>query len=113
MRNTTAGVHCFDRRPARGDCPRKPTSPHSAISWARSKSGTSNLWFAGRRANWDLARYELAHIRTSLEDATLDRLEKSLDAAAALKGQQLEGDLKAAAEELTAKKAATNSKLSA
>lgn len=56
------------------------------------------LWFAGRRANWDLARYELAHIRTSLEDATLDRLEKSQDAAAALKGQQLEGDLKAAAE---------------
>jgi hypothetical protein len=64
------------------------------------------LWFAGRRANWDLARYELEHIRTSLEDATLDRLEKSQDAAAALKGQQLEGDLKAAAEELTAKKAA-------
>lgn len=27
------------------------------------------LWFAGRRANWDLARYELEHIRTSLEDA--------------------------------------------
>jgi len=64
------------------------------------------LWFARRRANWDLARYELEHIRTSLEDATLGRLEKSLDAAAALKGQQLEGDLKAAAEELTAKKAA-------
>src|SRR5262245_31673 len=38
--------------------------------------------------------------------ATLGRLEKTLDAAAALKGQQLEGELKAAVEELDAKKAA-------
>ena len=38
--------------------------------------------------------------------ATLGRLEKTLDAAAALKGQQLEGELKAAVEELEAKKAA-------
>jgi hypothetical protein len=46
----------------------------------------------------------LAAARNAL--ATLGRLEKSLDAAAALKGQQLEGDLKAAVEELTSKKAA-------
>jgi hypothetical protein len=37
---------------------------------------------------------------------TLGRLQKSLDAAAAFKGQQLDGELKAAVEELTAKKAA-------
>ena len=38
--------------------------------------------------------------------ATLGRLQKSLDAAAAFKGQQLDGELKAAVEELTSKKAA-------
>jgi hypothetical protein len=37
--------------------------------------------------------------------ATLGRIEKNLDAAAALKGEQLEGELKAAVEELDAKKA--------
>ena len=37
---------------------------------------------------------------------TLGRIEKSLDAATAFKGQQLDGELKAAVEELTAKKAA-------
>ncbi len=46
----------------------------------------------------------LAAARNAL--ATLGRLEKSLDAAAALKGEQLEGELKAAVEELDAKKAA-------
>jgi hypothetical protein len=46
----------------------------------------------------------LAHARNAL--ATLGRLEKSLDAAAALKGEQLEGELKATVEELDAKKAA-------
>jgi hypothetical protein len=46
----------------------------------------------------------LAAARNAL--ATLGRLEKSLDAAATPKGQPLEGELKAAAEELTAKKAA-------
>ena len=46
----------------------------------------------------------LAATRNAL--ATLGRLEKTLDAAAALKGQQLEGELKAAVEELEAKKAA-------
>jgi hypothetical protein len=45
----------------------------------------------------------LAHARNAL--ATLGRLEKSLDAAAALKGEQLEGELKAAVEQLDAKKA--------
>ena len=40
----------------------------------------------------------LAAARNAL--ATLGRLEKSLDAATALKGQQLEGELKAAVEEL-------------
>ena len=45
----------------------------------------------------------LAATRNAL--ATLGRLEKTLDAAAALKGQQLEGGLKAAVEELEAKKA--------
>ena len=38
--------------------------------------------------------------------ATLGRLEKTLDPAAALKGQQLDAELKAAVEELDAKKAA-------
>ena len=37
---------------------------------------------------------------------TLGRIEKSLDAATAFKGQQLDGELKAAVEELTSKKAA-------
>jgi hypothetical protein len=46
----------------------------------------------------------LAAARNAL--ATLGRLEKSLDAAAALKRRQLEGELKAAVEELEAKKAA-------
>lgn len=46
----------------------------------------------------------LAATRNAL--ATLGRLEKTLDAAAALRGQQLEGELKAAVEELDAKKAA-------
>ena len=46
----------------------------------------------------------LRTIRSSA--ATLGRLEKSLDAAAALKGEQLEGELKAAVEELDAKKSA-------
>ena len=46
----------------------------------------------------------LAAARNAL--ATLGPLEKSLDAAAALKGEQLEGELKAAVEELDAKKAA-------
>ena len=46
----------------------------------------------------------LAAARNAL--ATLGRLEKSLDAAAALKGEQLEGELKAAVEELDAKKSA-------
>jgi len=45
----------------------------------------------------------LAHARNAL--ATLGRLDKSLDAAAVLKGEQLEGELKAAVEELDAKKA--------
>ena|SRR5262249_40303533 len=45
----------------------------------------------------------LAHARNAL--ATLGRLEKSLDVAATLKGQQLEGELKAAVEQLDAKKA--------
>jgi hypothetical protein len=45
----------------------------------------------------------LAQARNAL--FTLGRLEKSLDAAAALKGEQLEGELKAAVEELDAKKA--------
>ena len=45
----------------------------------------------------------LAHARNAL--ATLGRLEKSLDAAAALKGEQLDGELKAAVEQLEAKKA--------
>jgi len=27
------------------------------------------LWFAGKRGNWELAAYELEHIRTSLEQA--------------------------------------------
>ena len=45
----------------------------------------------------------LAHARNAL--AMLGRLDKSLDAAAALKGEQLEGELKAAVEELDAKKA--------
>ena len=46
----------------------------------------------------------LAATRNAL--ATLGRLEKTLDPAAALKGQELEGELKAAVEELDAKKAA-------
>jgi hypothetical protein len=46
----------------------------------------------------------LAATRNAL--ATLGRLEKTLDAAAALRGQQLEGELKAAVEELDAEKAA-------
>ena len=46
----------------------------------------------------------LRTIRSSA--ATLGRLEKSLDAAAGLKGEQLEGELKAAVEELDAKKSA-------
>ena len=46
----------------------------------------------------------LRTIRSSA--ATLGRLEKSLDAAAALKGEQLEGELKAAVEELDVKKSA-------
>src|SRR5262245_6505524 len=46
----------------------------------------------------------LAATRNAL--ATLGRLEKTLDAAAAIRGQQLEGELKAAVEELDAKKAA-------
>jgi hypothetical protein len=46
----------------------------------------------------------LAATRNAL--ATLGRLDKTLDAAAALKGQQLEGELKAAVEQLDAKKAA-------
>ena len=37
---------------------------------------------------------------------TLGRLQKSLDAAATFKGQQLDGELEAAVDELTAKKAA-------
>jgi hypothetical protein len=45
----------------------------------------------------------LAAARNAL--ATLGRLDKSLDAAAALKAEQLEGELKAAVEELDAKKA--------
>ena len=36
----------------------------AAIQWRHIK-----LWFAGKRENWELATYELEHIRTSLEEA--------------------------------------------
>ena len=44
----------------------------------------------------------LAHARNAL--ATIGRLEKSLDAGTALKGEQLDGELKAAVEKLDAQK---------
>ena len=47
---------------------------------------------------------KLAAARNAL--TTLGRLEKSLNSAATFKGEQLEGELKAAVEEVDAKKAA-------